>query len=55
MLSLRYLLALTVPAAVVVGLADPHASSRPASEAPAAPDSAFLASFKWRNIGPDRG
>ena len=55
MLPLRYLLALTVPAAVAVGLVDPHATLRPATNPPAEPDSAFLASFKWRNIGPDRG
>lgn len=55
MLSLRTLATLALPAiaSLSVGLAARHARTAPSAPAPA--DSALLASYRWRNIGPDRG
>ncbi len=33
----------------------PHSAASAASAAAALPDSSFLKSYRWRNIGPDRG
>jgi photosystem II stability/assembly factor-like uncharacterized protein len=52
MVPLRHLVLLFAPV-VVAAVAGSHA---PSSTAPAAgPDSLLLSSYKWRNIGPDRG
>ncbi len=59
MLLSRALLSLSATTLVVsVGLPVAtriHPRTASAATAPAGPDSTFLANFKWRNIGPDRG
>jgi len=62
MLTLHSLLLLAVPAALVQPPARPAAPLAPVRTAsavmpqtPVTLDSAFLAQFRWRNIGPDRG
>src|SRR6476620_7950303 len=61
MLLSRALLSLSATTFILsVGLpaTNHHQSSRVARKAitpPAGPDSTFLANYKWRNIGPDRG
>ena len=57
----RRLLAVSFPAALVIGaggalVSVSDATARPAPRiAPAAIDTTFLRAFRWRNIGPDRG
>ena len=61
MLQSRALLSISVTTAVLsVGM--PSASRHETSQTPAAgrlasagPDSTFLANYRWRNVGPDRG
>ncbi len=59
MLSLRQLMVLAIPAAVAATIAssssDSLAAPGPRIAPAAALDSTLLASYKWRNIGPDRG
>ena len=58
MSSVRHLVFLSFPAAVALAIggtsADSLTKQTPAVMPPTL-DSAFLASYKWRNIGPDRG
>jgi len=60
MLLSRKLLAQSLPAALALSFAPlPAPIGAPVAGAPylaaAGPDSAFLAAYRWRNIGPDRG
>ena len=59
MLPLRHLITIAVPVAIVATIAGTNSESHAAAApwiAPAATlDSTLLASYKWRNIGPDRG
>ena len=59
MLSLRHMMVFAIPATVVatiaVSIPDSHAAPGPRGAPVAALDSTLLASYKWRNIGPDRG
>ncbi|HEV8150256.1 MAG TPA: glycosyl hydrolase [Gemmatimonadales bacterium] len=54
MLTTRALLFLSLPAALVLPPAR-SASPSPQLQQPVILDSAFLAAYRWRNIGPDRG
>ncbi|MDB4916291.1 MAG: glycosyl hydrolase [Gemmatimonadetes bacterium] len=51
MLPLRHLIVLSVPLVVAAATSRQAATVHP----PAGPDSLLLSSYKWRNIGPDRG
>jgi photosystem II stability/assembly factor-like uncharacterized protein len=42
-------------AVILVSLAPPLAAQQPTTSGPVTLDSAFLAGFQWRNLGPDRG
>ncbi|MGE3618275.1 MAG: WD40/YVTN/BNR-like repeat-containing protein, partial [Gemmatimonadales bacterium] len=55
--STRLLLALSAPAVFTVGdlAAQARRAAPPPPVQPVVLDSAFAASFKWRNVGPDRG
>jgi photosystem II stability/assembly factor-like uncharacterized protein len=59
MLPLRHLMVLAIPVATVVTIASSSSDSLAAPAPFIAPtatlDSVLLASYKWRNIGPDRG
>ncbi len=52
MLPTRFLLVLSVP---ILGSAPPTPAQQPLPPGPVVLDSAFLAGYRWRNIGPDRG
>ncbi len=53
MLPLRHLLVLAIPAAI--GLGALQQSQPPKSNAAAPLDSTLLSSYRWRNVGPDKG